>query len=282
MATNSERLHAKLERMRRGGPALTIHRTSTKPRRELPGLPWWGGVGPVLWRQLATARRDLGRTLSPVCAVALFAGMAVYLFHYARAGQPTDPTLFALGFAAVILAFSFLFSVLLNFDFRGDFERIEHLKALPIAVRPLVVGQVTAPVLLTSVPQILGLCVLGLGLGRVSPWFWALPIFTPLLNAVLVEVDNLMFLWFPSRPVAATPGDIQAVGRAVVLMLAKVLTISIAVTGAGLTGGVAYLIGGWIAAAVAAWLVLLGIAVVLLWPINAAFRHFDVAGDAIG
>src|SRR5205085_1706099 len=72
-AAASERAYARLQRLRRGGPALAMAPTSGRVRVGVPGLPHWGGVGAVAWRQLVTALRT---PWSLVVAVAVTAMLA--------------------------------------------------------------------------------------------------------------------------------------------------------------------------------------------------------------
>ena len=91
----------------------------------------------------------------------------------------------------------------------------------------LTVGQLLAPVLLLSVPQWLTLALLTV----FSPHHWALGLacaaIVPLFNFVLIGLDNLLFLLFPVRLMAATPGDFQALGRNVLLSLGKLMGLMV-------------------------------------------------------
>ena len=57
-AAVSARIYARLQRMRRVGPAAS---REGKARFGLPMPPWCGGAGPIFWRQLTTASRGAGR-----------------------------------------------------------------------------------------------------------------------------------------------------------------------------------------------------------------------------
>src|SRR5262249_50838201 len=52
-AAASEKLYAQLQRLRTGGAAAVVLRSRATARSWLPMFPWWGGIGPVAWRQLA-------------------------------------------------------------------------------------------------------------------------------------------------------------------------------------------------------------------------------------
>lgn len=280
-AASSERLYAKLERMRKGGPSVSA-RNRNKKWKELPALPWWGGLGPILWRQLTTAGRDYARAMVPFVIAFTMAGLGIFL-----AGKEPDPMAggggaVSLMFAGLILSLSVLLSPLLGFDFRGDFERMEGLKTLPITSWRLALGQLATPVVLLTISQALALLILASATWPVQPAFWAIAAFAMPLNVVLLEIDNLMFLWFPSRPMAHTPGDIQAMGRVMLMMMAKMFVLAIAAGIASLFGFLAWLLAGWIATVAVAWLVLAGLAVLFVPVIAAAFRRFDVASETPG
>ena len=61
-AASSQRIYEQIQRMRQGGGLMPGRglgaKKAKKARGRLAMLPWWGGVGPVLWRQLATALRE--------------------------------------------------------------------------------------------------------------------------------------------------------------------------------------------------------------------------------
>ena len=53
----------------------------------------------------------------------------------------------------------------------------------------------------------------------------AAAVFAPLYNFVLIVVENLLFLLFPTRVMVTTPGDFQAMGRNVLTQLGKLVGI---------------------------------------------------------
>src|SRR5207248_4996017 len=60
-AATSEKIYNRLQRMRRGEAGAGWREVSGNVRLGLPDFPWWGGVGPIVWRQATTAFRSLGR-----------------------------------------------------------------------------------------------------------------------------------------------------------------------------------------------------------------------------
>ena len=81
---------------------------------------------------------------------------------------------------------------------------------------------------------------------------------------------------------AHTPGDIEAMGRMMIMMSAKVLVMALAGGLAAGLGFLAYFLAGWAGMAIVAWLILMGFVVAMIPLIASAFRGFDVASDVLG
>lgn len=276
-AANSERVYAKIEQLRRGGIGSIRPTVAGKggPRRELPMLPWFAGAGPIAWRQLTSALRDWARPLVYLLEMLLIAGLGVYLFHENR----RNDVMIQYSFAGIILAQTLIFSVLMTFDFRSDVDRIDTLKALPISPISIVAGQLATPCALGTILQWLAFAILGIGAGASDPLFWALAAFIPPFNVLLFEAENVMFLWFPSRMGPPAPGDLQALGRGMLLMMAKFLLVFVAVAVAGGIGALAYSLFGLGIALIAAWICMSLLCVALIPLVAHAFKQFDVARD---
>jgi ABC-2 type transport system permease protein len=274
-AAASEKLYARLQRLRRGGPALGTPASGTA-RLGLPSLPRWGGVGPLLWRQLTTALRSLWSLLLVLVLFAVIT--APILLNLTRHGPDPEPAATLVG---LLVGISLFVPPLLPFDFRGDLDRMDLLKTLPLPAWRLVVGELLAPALLTSLAQLLFLAGAQILLGRVQPALLGAMIFLAPINLLLFGVENLFFLWFPTRLVGAGPGDFQLFGRQMLLWLGKLLVLGVAVGLAFVTGLLVFLLAGhsWLAAGLAAWLVMAGITTGLLPLVVLAFQHFDVAQD---
>jgi hypothetical protein len=245
-------------------------------RWALPSLPYWGGVGPVLWRQLTGAFRALGRLM---LALVIVGTVLAVLLAGALASEPSKTH--QLGAVFGMMAWTSIFITnLVPFDFRGDVDRIALLKTLPIVPWQLTVGQLLAPTLLLSAGQWLALAAMVVG----WPDQWraaaAFAVCVPLYNFVLIGLDNLLFLLFPVRMMAATPGDFQALGRNVVLSMGKLIGLGV-VLGAGAVVGVPVgVLTQSVALGVLAGCPVLFVGCVAMVPLVAlAFRRFDVGRD---
>ncbi len=280
-AASSERFYAKLERMRKGGPSVSS-RNPNKKWKQVPALPWWGGVGPILWRQVTTAYRDFARVLVVPITMLVLAGVGIYVarghFHLPLGGGDPDVVM---GFAGIILGTVLVMSPIVSFDFRSDFERMEGLKTLPLSPLQVVMGQLATPAALICASQALAFAILAVATWPVAPLFWGIVAFAIPLNVIMLEVENLMFLWFPSRPMAHTPGDVQAMGRMMVIMIAKMLSLALITGVAAGLGLLAYLAGGWVAFVIVAWLGMMLSALLIMPLLGVAFQAFDVASDTV-
>lgn len=279
-ATASERIYTQLQRMRRGeAGGLRWSGGSGKVRLSLPSFPWWGGIGPVAWRQTVTALRSLGRLallvliLGPILAGPLIAESG------GDGGHQKEMAPFIVG--GVLMYLSLLLTALVPFDFRGDLDRMEVLKALPLSAWRVAVGQLVTPVVLISLVQMLVLAVTQVAWGQLQPLLLAGMAFAPPLNFLVFGLDNLLFLWFPSRVVASNPGDFQMMGRNVLFLFTKVLVVGVAGLLAFGVGLGVYLVAGrsLTAALAAAWLVLAACAAALVPLLALAFNAFDVSHD---
>ena len=261
-----------------GGTFRVASRSTGRFRLRPPSPMWWGGVGPNLWRQTIGA---LGSPLKLAAILALVGGLG----WFAGAALPRTPELadrlLPLGAGAVVPLTLFL-SMILSFDFRGDLDVIETLKTLPIRPTRLALGQVLTPALLATAVQAtagLGL-VVGLGWPRAaSPLVASVLAFLPPANLFFFGVENLLFLWYPSRLVVGQFNGMAA-ARQMLLVLAKMLAIGLALALVGGTGGAAYaLTGRPVPALATAWAALVVLTGALLPLLGRAFARFDVTLD---
>lgn len=268
-AENSARIYTRLQKARRG-----VWIGSVRARSRVPMFPWWGGIGPNLWRQATTASRSLVRLL-PVFLFLLMPALFALL--------PLNGPGAEIGLAPwLMLGASALFvPAMVGFDFRLDVDHIETLKTLPIRPWRLVLGQVLAPTAILVVAEWLSVGLIGFQF-VVSPTILAgvCALIVP-LNLMLVEIENVGFLLYPTRVMVNPALDFQAMGRQILLGLAKLMVASlIGGVAAGLGAAVYWLSGGnWIATLAMAWLAVVGGAVSLIPLVALAFTQFDVARD---
>jgi hypothetical protein len=268
----SQKVYERIQRVRRGQRVSSWAGRGTA-RWRLPQLPRWGGVGSIAWRQLTTALRQSPGFLLALLFIAVGVGVAIRI-----GGLPENVVGIVPGF---VIWLTFFFTNMLRFDFRGDVEHIDWLKALPLRPAAISIGELATPVLVISAIQF---AVLG-GLGAVSHDAWThvgtAMAFAPLLNFFLFSVENLFFLLLPTRTMVVSPADFQSFGRQVVLMISKMLLFALCVGGAATPGLVGYWLSGWRLPVflIVSWIAML-LEAALMVPLMAwAFRRFDVSAD---
>jgi hypothetical protein len=283
-ATTSERIYSQIQRIRRG-EAVQMGLSSGKVLFSLPDFPWWGGVGPVLWRQLTTASRGLGRLV--VLVIVFGTPLLIQLFTVPESPQTPHGEEVPVGRMAgsvFVVCMTLFVTVLTPFDFRGDLDRMEVLKTLPVRPWRLVLGQLLAPVFVVSTVQVALLGILAsLGQSDGVPGGQSLTALAAFFiwpfNFLIYALENLFFLVFPTR-LASSPGDFQAMGRNILLFLIKALVLGVSVGLAVVVSlGVAWLTGLPLLSLTSGWLTLVVCAAALIPPTAWAFVQFDVSRD---
>ncbi len=269
-ASASERIYSKMKKLRTGaGWAYPI-----SVRYDLPMFPWGGGIGPNFWRQLTT----LSRTPTQLLGLGLLflSPVLVAVLISRESSQPMGVAGPTLTFCASILL---LAPGMVRNDFRSDVTRMEDLKTLPIRASRMVVGQISTPLLILTLASWFTLGCLAVVIRSEYGMIATLAILVLPLNLILLLIENLYFLWFPFRPIPSNSIDIQAIGRQILLLIAKVLSLSVAATFAGAAGAFVYLVLGrnWTATVATVWVVGMGCGIGLIPPVASAFENFDVS-----
>jgi hypothetical protein len=265
-------LYARVQRARRGA-ALIGPAGARSARWRPPPFPRLGGAGPIARRQLTSALRQ-SRGIFVLIGI-ICAGGFIMMYMMKDQDVITGPLIGALIWMTLLLTNN------LRFDFRGDADLIDTLKALPVRPLAVAVAQLIAPVLVLWSCQMF-LVAAAVVLKRVPAQ--VLPIaaaFALPLDAMLMALENLLFLMFPTRTQATGIGDMQGYGRQIVVLFAKMIVMLIAVGIAAGAGAGAYFGGGRSDAAFAITTAfVLSAEVVALIPLLAwAYERFDVSID---
>lgn len=270
-AAASQKLYERRQRAQRGGPMAAA--SSRGPARfHLPQLPWLGGAGPVAWRQLTTGARSSRAMVWLLLLMAIFMGPTVL-----RTQTGESPAVVAMVGVWLLILFPQFF----RFDFRGDLDQMEWLKMLPVKSSAIAVGELIAPVAGLTVVQVMLVGGFAVFAGAPSLVLAGAAVFALPLSLLVFGVENMIFLVWPSRAAASSPGDLQFIGRLMLVMIVKMLVVGGCCGVAALAGFVAYWVFGrsWAAGLVVGWLVVSVLAVGTVPGVAWAFRRFDVSTD---
>lgn len=272
-AAVSQKLYDRLERMKRGGSVLVLAKP-VGPRWTLPRLPWLGGAGPIAWRQLTIAFRTSRSLL--VMTVLMFAvsGAMMAVIDHKSPGSIAAPLMGIgiIGYMTFIVGMCF---------FPHDLDHIDWLKSLPLRSTAIACGELSGVVSLLTMLEVLYFCLAAVWLSESAIILIGAAVFVLPFNLVLFAVENLVFLLYPARMIPNTPGDFQHVGRHMVFMLLKMITLVICFGSAAGIGAIVFTLTGQsgIAFAAANWVALLLETVVLVQLVAWAFRRFDPSID---
>ena len=267
----SEKVYRALERARRGQAWMNLSKPSAG-RWRLPMPARLRGAGPIAWRQSVSALRSSRTVLWVVLATAAGVAFPSYIMGERASG------LLVGGLAMFSL---FMLPQMLQFDFRGDIERIDVLKTLPASAASIAAGELIVPVAFATIIE-WGL-VLGAGL-LWTDWKTILAIcaFLPAANLILFALENLVFLYYPRRP-GNIGSPFQAPGRQMVMNFVKFFVLAAA---AGVTAGFGAL-AYWLsdsslpAALTAAWCVAAALGAALVPLVARAFRALDPSVETL-
>jgi hypothetical protein len=277
-ARAGQQVYDRLQRFRRGGGLA--FRASTS-RLRLPMFPRLGGAGAIAWRQLTTALRTARAMLIVLVFICIAVGPAIYFsgaIHRAENGADQ-----AIGNVLIGAMFwiSFMLANMLRFDFRGDLDHIDTLKALPVRRAAIAVAELVAPIAVLVVCQAVLLTSIGVMLHKDAQMLAVVMLFALPMDAMLIAVENLIFLIFPVRYYTVSPGDLQGIGRQMLVFLLKGLFL---LAGAALAGAIGA--GAWFASGksnstfMVTTLIMLIVEFLALIPLLVlAFARFDPSVD---
>ena len=265
----SLKLHKRWLQARSSGQlwgAQTIVARSSRPP------PVVSGIGPVAWRQLLTAVRSSSKALLVFLVLAMLAGPLLVI---TAAGISVWSRIGFVFFVAV-----YVLPRTLVFDFRSDLDTMENFKALPLRSWKIATGQLAAPVLLTSLVELLLLISAAIfmeGVPRTVVIYMA-PFVVP-FNMLLYGLENTLFLLFPTPLVPVGRVDFDFLGRTLVEFAIKTALLVGGCSLAAATGMLALNATdrSWLAFAVVAWLALVLIALLTVPMLSRAYDRFDVS-----
>jgi Putative ABC exporter len=271
-ATLSLRRYERFNRLRRGGVAGMTGRATT--RFSVKPLPYFGGAGPIVWRQLTSAVRN-SRGLFILLSIFSTVGVVFVINHHSQ----QNPNFGSI--AGVAIWINLIFVSMLKFDFRDELDRLDLLRSLPIRPAAIAVAEVAVPTLLLCAIQFLLLIAAASLHLAPAPILLAAAAFTLPFNLFLVSIENLMFLLFPLRSVGLIAGDMQMVGRQMIIFFCKFLLLMTGLALSAILALPAYIVGqkSWPAFIAAMWFALSVISAAMIPILAQRFSRFDPSVD---
>jgi len=268
----SQRREARLSGMRRG----LLIATGTPVRAvRVPDLSILGPGAAIVRRQLVTALRA-SRAWLVLFVIA--AGYGYFVSRYVLL-HPDDPARIA-PIAPGLMILLTIIPQMLRFDFRGELDCMETLKALPMTARTVARAELAVPTVILTLQAWVVISVAG-ALSALGPATLVMAALGALPAAVLViGLENFVFLILPTRLMAPGQASVAFSGRRILMLLARLVLILIGGGAVGVVGLAAWTASESVAITYAAcWLTAMLIAAGVVWAVAWAFSRFDVSVD---
>lgn len=264
----SQKKYDRVRRLQTGSLALKNKGKSTW----IPMIPYLGGIGPLLWRQLV-------RMVRATKSVAIIFGIICVSFAgpFLIGGGKLDDK--APGLVLGVLGYaSFLVLVSLPAGFRVDATRIEVFKSLPVPSWSICIGELAGPACMVTLVHWAILLVLTLVMPGSRLYWTAAAACSPLLNLLLLSVSNGLFLLFPVQVKVGSTPDLQTGARNMITFLMQGIVIGLALLVVALPSGLVYFLSDSITATalVATFFLICVVALAVLF-VCFAYDRFDVS-----
>lgn len=280
----SARAAARVARLRRGGGVAATRASRAAAHWRIPWLFGHGPVGAIAWRKCA----GMARKAKGAFWVALIALVFITFFaSQVVSGPAEEQALFTPGLIG-LLGTVYLCSGL-RFDFREELERMDVIRAWPLAPRQVFLATLLPEVVLVSLLVMATVVLQALFTQGASLLLLGVLVCLPFFVFTWVALDNMVFLVAPVRFVPGQDGFVQNAGRRMIQasLLLVLFLVFTACGGLGFTAGylgVANVLGGSENAARAGGIavlvaVLAGGDALLVLAGGAVLRRFDVARD---
>lgn len=173
---------------------------------------------------------------------------------------------------------AFFFSLQTPLGFRGDYDRMDLLKSLPIGPLAMACGQTLVIPTIVTLLQWAAFAATACVVPAAAVEMLAAGLFALPLNWVLFGTHNFLFLLYPFSLYTTGSEGFLKMGRAMLFMLLTSLVLGACGVAAAIPAAAVYFITDSLpAACLAAWLILLALATGILLLVGWAFQHFDVS-----
>lgn len=269
---------------KQGGPFGGLELSKDAGLRSVPWLLGRSPFGAVAWIQLAAIRR---KARGAVFVALVVLGLVTVFATLTATGDDLESIL---GGAVIIAVGGAIYLCSgLRFDFRSSLDRMELVKAWPLAPWRVFLATILPEVLLASLLLALAIGVRAAVTATFHPALLGVVAVLPLLTLTWVALDNAVFLFAPVRFVPGQEGALHHMGRTMLLVLLRVAIFSCVALLTGLAGALlafaAQALFDWSRAASLA--LAIGTGVVALLALDVALvasggwflRRFDVSRE---
>lgn len=245
-------------------------RVSEVRRSRLPRPRWWGGVGPLVWRQAIQALRGSRGAMIAVAIMVVALGAPI-CFAVGKNGMPSRALPYMIvGLAAYV---TFFFSAQAPLGFRTDYQRMDLLKSLPIRPLAMACGQTLVMAMVLSLLQWLVFAATAAVVPSAAGVMLAAGLFAVPYNWIVCGAENLLFLFYPAPMVPTGSEGFLKVGRAMLFVLAKFLVLAACAIITTIPTAIVYFLTRNIAAAgLVAWLFMavfaFGVLLLVAWALS--------------
>ncbi len=245
-----------------------------KGKLNIPIFAFYGGAGPLIWRQLVNFLRT-SRSLLIFGGVGC-AGLCIPIYFSFRGKIGDGFPLLGLVFAGIAYI-SALISLNLPMGFRAETNLIEHFKSLPIKPLPVAIGQIFGSVITLCFLQWIVIFFAVVASQFLSLWWIAGGLATIPFNVMIVCSANTLYLYFPIPSHSGNRG-IQAVMQMIIFSIIHMLVIIAAAGIVAATFGLLFAVTNSLWLGYAAGLVVLTfISIFGVWNVSFAYDKFDVS-----
>ncbi len=273
---------ARLRRARRGGGAATVRVSKATRGLRVPWLFGRGPAGAIAWRKLVSIVRKAKGTFA-------VSGLVLALVTILSLAFLGGDELALAGPLLVAFLGTLYLCAGLRFDFRDELERMEIIKAWPLAPTRLFAAMILPEALLVSLLLIAAVLVRALLAEEMSAAVGVIAAFLPLGVVGWIALDNAAFLFLPVRFVPGQEGALQNAGRGVLMMFVRLLALAFMLAFCFLPPYLIYTFGGaalgiegdglLVVSGFLLWILLVLFDLGVIWVGGWMLARFDVARD---
>jgi hypothetical protein len=221
----TSRVAGKRQRLRQGRPSAGLE-PAARSSMALPRLPFFQGVGAILWKHLVAVRRCAREMFLASFFIFTYTGFfaaLLWIFHDLARKDGGAPLAEARGFTTGIALFlgmlAFFLQRMFPFDFRRDGQHLLSFRTLPASPLALTVAEITVPTILCLAAQVCGLIPLIIFGSFDWPTLIIVVLGYPAVSLALNSVWNIHYLLAATRQTSRRTSSSTAVGMLMVVAM---------------------------------------------------------------